>query len=68
VGRAHRHFCRRLPALLRERKRLAALEKDADLTGQYTRSVAYDRFILGHKTFPQLDQRAFISRRDGGGR
>ncbi len=62
VGRAHRHFCRRLPALLRERKRLAALEKDPDLTGQYTRSVAYDRFILGQKTFPQLDQSAFISR------
>lgn len=63
VGRAHRHFCRRLPALLRERKRLAALEKEPDLTGQYTRSVAYDRFILGQKTFPQLDQRAFVSRR-----
>lgn len=62
VGRAHRHFCRRLPALLRERKRLAALDKDPDLTGQYTRSVAYDRFILGQKTFPQLDQSAFISR------
>ena len=63
VGRAHRHFCKRLPALLRERKRLAKLEKDVDLTGQYTRSVAYDRFILGQKTFPQLDQRAFTSRR-----
>lgn len=62
VGRAHRHFCRRLPALLRERRRLAALEHDADLTGQYVRSVAYDRFILGHKTFPQLDQRAFVTR------
>lgn len=65
VGRAHRHFCRRLPALLRERKRLAALERDVDLTGQYTRSVAYDRFILGQKTFPQLDQNAFIRRRAG---
>ena len=65
VGRAHRHFCRRLPALLRERKRLAAIEHDPDLTGQYTRSVAYDRFILGQKTFPELDQTAFISR--GGG-
>jgi hypothetical protein len=68
VGRAHRHFCRRLPALLRERKRLAALEKDVDLTGQYTRSVAYDRFIIGHKTFPQLDQGAFINRNGGAGR
>ena len=65
VGRAHRHFCNRLPDLLRERKRLAALEKDVDLTGQYTRSVAYDRFILGQKTFSQLDQRSFTSRRAG---
>ena len=67
VGRAHRHFCRRLPVLLRERKRLARLEKSPDLTGQYTRSVAYDRFILGNKTFPQLDQRAFIVRGEPGG-
>ncbi len=62
VGRAHRHFCSRLPALLRERKRLATLDKNPDLTGQYTRSVAYDRFILGQKTFSALDQRAFTSR------
>ncbi len=65
VGRAHRHFCRRMPDLLRERRRLAALEHDPDLTGQYGRSVAYDRFILGHKTFPQLDQRAFNTGRTG---
>lgn len=59
VGRAHRHFLGQLPGLLRERRRLAVLEHDADLTGQYQRSVAYDRFILGQKTFPQLDPTAF---------
>lgn len=62
VGRAHRHFCMRLPAVLRERRRLRALEHDVDLTGQYRRSVAFDRFILGHRTFLQLDERAFVSR------
>jgi GT2 family glycosyltransferase len=62
VGRAHRHFCYRLPTLLRERRRLRTLDRDADLSGQYTRSVAYDRFILGWKKFTQLDQRAFRTR------
>jgi GT2 family glycosyltransferase len=62
VGRAHRHFCRRLPQLIRERKRLSLLDKETDLTGQYTRSVAYDRFILSQKTFPELDRTAFTSR------
>ncbi|MEO8069470.1 MAG: glycosyltransferase family 2 protein [Flavobacteriales bacterium] len=59
VGRAHRHFCYRLPAILRERRRLKALEHDTDLTGQYLRSVAYDRFILGWKKFSELDRHAF---------
>lgn len=59
VGRAHRHFCRRLPALLRERARLKRLEHEPDLTGMYHRSIAYDRFILGWKRFPQLDASAF---------
>lgn len=59
VGRAHRHFCRRLPGLLRERARLQALERDPDLTGMYHRSVAYDRYLLGWKTFTDLDRTAF---------
>ncbi|MFZ1686112.1 MAG: glycosyltransferase family 2 protein [Flavobacteriales bacterium] len=59
VGRAHRHFCYRLPAVLRERKRLKGLEHNANLTGRYKRSVAYDRFILGWKKFSDLDQSAF---------
>lgn len=62
VGRAHRHFLGRLPGLLRERKRLKGTERSPDLTGQYRRSVAYDRFILGHRTFPQLDASAFTRR------
>lgn len=62
VGRAHRHFVSRLPALLHERKRLKMLDKDTDLTGQYRRSVAYDRFILGWKTFDSLDRAAFTRR------
>ncbi len=62
VGRAHRHFVRRLPGLLKERKRTKALERSPDLTGQYKRSVAYDRFILGNRTFGELDQRAFVNR------
>jgi GT2 family glycosyltransferase len=68
VGRAHRHFCLRLPALLCERRRLQALEHEPDLTGQYRRSVAFDRFILGHRTFASLDQRAFVSRDAAGDR
>lgn len=59
VGRAHRHFCYRLPSILKERKRLMALERNPDLTGQYRRSVAYDRFILGWKKFSELDKSAF---------
>lgn len=59
VGRAHRHFCYRLPAILRERRRLKTLERSPDLTGQYLRSVAYDRFILGWKKFSDLDRNAF---------
>lgn len=59
VGRAHRHYCYRLPSILKERRRLMALERNADLTGQYQRSVAYDRFILGWKKFSDLDKSAF---------
>ncbi len=62
VGRAHRHFVGRLPGLLRERKRLRTLDHNTDLTGQYRRSVAYDRFILGWKTFDRLDRQAFTRR------
>lgn len=61
VFRAHAHFLRRLPALLRERGRHGG-DPHADLTGQYLRGVAYDRFILGHTKFSELDQRAFIRR------
>jgi GT2 family glycosyltransferase len=63
VIRAHWHFTARLPALLRERRHLRATDDQADLTGQYRRSVAFDRFILGHKRFSDLDQNAFT----GGG-
>lgn len=62
VGRAHRHFMARLPAVLRERKRLKGADRNTDLTGQYRRSVAYDRFILGCKTFDRLDREAFTQR------
>jgi hypothetical protein len=62
VGRAHRHFMARLPAVLRERKRLKRSDRNTDLTGQYRRSVAYDRFILGSKTFDRLDREAFTQR------
>jgi len=62
VGRAHRHFMARLPAVLRERKRLKRSDRNTDLTGQYMRSVAYDRFILGSKTFDRLDREAFTQR------
>ena len=60
VGRAHRHFLYRLPQVLRERRRLAQLENQPNLAGQYHRSVAYDRFILGHRKFSDLDPQAFI--------
>lgn len=59
VGRAHRHFFRRLPRALKERRRLLALERSPDLTGMYHRSVAFDRYILGQKRFSELDPTAF---------
>jgi GT2 family glycosyltransferase len=59
VGHAHRDFLRWLPRLMRERKRLALLEANADLTGMYHRSIAYDRYILGWRKFSDLDQRHF---------
>jgi GT2 family glycosyltransferase len=62
VLRAHLHFYAMLGRVLRERKRLMTLERDPDLTGQYRRSVAYDRFILGWKTFDRLDPEAFTRR------
>ncbi|MCB0794970.1 MAG: glycosyltransferase family 2 protein [Flavobacteriales bacterium] len=62
VGRAHRHYFMRLPAVLRQRKELAASEDRPDMTGLYRRSVAYDRFILGQRTFDRLDQSAFMQR------
>ncbi len=63
VGRAHRHFLRRLPALLRQRSALARTDTGRPLTGLYHRSVAYDRYILGWRTFGQFDQEAFEERR-----
>ncbi|MCB0792806.1 MAG: glycosyltransferase family 2 protein [Flavobacteriales bacterium] len=67
VGRAHRHFFARLPAVLRERRRSKDQWKAPDLTGMYRRSVAYDRFILGHRRFTDLDPAAFIERDAGDG-
>ncbi len=62
VVRAHWSFLAMLPGALRERRRTMATERHPDLTGQYRRSVAYDRFILGWKTFDKLDQQAFTRR------
>lgn len=59
VLRAHLHFYQRLPTVLKERRALLTKERSPDLTGMYHRSVAYDRFILGWRTFVQLDARAF---------
>ncbi len=60
VGRAHRQFFQWLPRLLRERRALRAIQRNPDLTGMYRRSIAYDRFILGWRTFQQLDRKAFL--------
>lgn len=59
VVRAHAHFLVRLRSVLVERRRLKVLERNVDLTGQYRRSVAYDRFILGQQKFTDLDPTAF---------
>ena len=59
VARAHWHFFRRLPGVVRQRRELMASERSPDLTGMYHRSIAYDRFILGWKRFSQLDGTAF---------
>ncbi|MEZ4740611.1 MAG: glycosyltransferase family 2 protein [Flavobacteriales bacterium] len=63
VGRAHRHFFLRLPKVVRQRRALMTEENAPDLTGMYHRSIAYDRFILGWKSFGQLDQEAFRQER-----
>lgn len=62
VARAHVHFLGRLPALLRERARLMREEQQPDLTGMYTRNIAFDRFILKHTRFSDLPQEAFVRR------
>jgi len=59
VGCAHRHFFYRLPHVLRQRKALLLTERNPNLTGMYHRSIAYDRFILGWKSFVELDKEAF---------
>lgn len=59
VVRAHWHFLGRLRSVLKQRRALRATEHNAQLTGMYHRSLAYDRFILGWKEFSALDSRAF---------
>lgn len=59
VFRAHGEFYCWLPALLRDRKKLRRVAHDTDLTGMYHRSIAFDRYIKGWRTFGQLDARAF---------
>lgn len=59
VFRAHWNFARWFPRLMRERKRLRKFETSPDLTGMYHRSIAYDRYILGWRSFAQLDRTAF---------
>lgn len=63
VVRAHWSYFHALPRIARQRTALMAGEHAPDLTGLYHRSIAYDRFILGWKTFNQLDARAFVQRR-----
>lgn len=62
VARAHWHYFAMLPGVLRQRRALKATERKPDLTGLYRRSIAYDRFILGWRTFDQLDAQAFVQR------
>ncbi|MCC6399769.1 MAG: glycosyltransferase family 2 protein [Flavobacteriales bacterium] len=62
VARAHVHFLGRLPGLLRERARLMREEDEPDLTGMYTRNIAFDRFILKHARFSDLPREAFVQR------
>jgi GT2 family glycosyltransferase len=59
VLRAHAHFLGRLPRVLRERRALAREDRDGNLTGMYLRSIAWDRFVKGWRTFSSLDQGAF---------
>jgi len=62
VLRAHWSYFRSLPRVLQQRSKLIGEERTPDLTGLYRRSIAYDRFILGWKSFGQLDERAFDQR------
>lgn len=63
VLHAHWSYYLSLPRVLRQRSALMAEERAPDLTGLYRRSIAYDRFILGWRTFSQLDDRGFDQRR-----
>ncbi len=63
VARAHVHFLLRIPHLIGERRRLAAQEHAPDLTGMYTRNIAFDRFIRKRTRFSELPAGAFVSRR-----
>ncbi|MDQ3100015.1 MAG: glycosyltransferase family 2 protein [Bacteroidota bacterium] len=60
VCRAHWAFFGRLPFVLRQRRNLLATDSSPDLTGIYRRSIAFDRFILGWRSFSQLDRSAFL--------
>jgi GT2 family glycosyltransferase len=62
VVRAHWHYFAALPRIRRQRIALSASERSPRLDGLYLRSIAYDRFILGWKTFSALDRTAFIRR------
>jgi GT2 family glycosyltransferase len=66
VLRAHWSFYMCLPAILRQRRRLAQEERDPDLTGMYMRSIAFDRFILQIRSFTKLDPAAFHERARAG--
>lgn len=59
VARAHWHFFLHLPVVIRQRRQLLRTERSPNLSGIYHRSVAFDRFILGHQRFSDLDQSAF---------
>jgi GT2 family glycosyltransferase len=62
VFRAHRHFVGTLPRVWQQRRKLKRDERDPDLTGLYLRSVAYDRYILKHRRFSELDPAAFTGK------
>ncbi len=59
ILRAHLHFMKGLPLFLKKRRAAKAQRSTPNRTGIYKRSIVWDYFIRGRRTFDQLDTTRF---------